>query len=227
MIKLRDPDRFRELINRLTTGKRVLISHYINAKLALSKAVIDSLLLRDMKILVVDENLYMTKYGLLESETPNLTYVQKNSGFNKNTYVDLALFIEPNFIPKPVFSQNILVTVTPKYRLRIPKYYSISYLKKIVGNKYFLEFRDYGERFRIIVSGLDIDVADDKPHGLLGTILDVLRRSMLEYGELSVKDAVNIVHHELGLENSVARRMIYRLASEKYLEIRKGRVIVY
>lgn len=227
MVKPRDPVRFRELVDKLTIGKRILISHYVNAKLALVKTIIDTLSSWNMKVLVVDENLYVVKYGLLEPSDLNLTYVQRIVDFNTDTGVDLALVVEPSVVPRTLFSNNVLVTITPSYGLRIPRYYARSYLKRISGNTYVLEFMDLRERFRIIVSSTGIDVADDKPPGLLGSILDVLRRSMLEYGELSVKDAVNIVHHELGLENSVARRMIYRLVNEKFLEIRKGRIIVY
>lgn len=211
----------------MITGRRVLVSHYANAKLAVVKAVLDSCLHWGLRTLVVDENLYMVKYGLVSLSSGNLLYAQREEELKPNVDVDLAMFVEPSYAPRNPIFKNVLVTVTPSYGLRIPRFYARSVLKRVVGNVYLLELTDLLEKFRLHISGVKLAVLEDKPRGFLGVVLDVLRRSVYEFGELSVKDAVNIISRELGLDTSIARRYVYQLAEGRFIEVKKGRVIVY
>ncbi len=210
------------VLEYLSTGRKALISHYLNPKLILVLHVIKS---SDGPVLVIDENKYLVNTGLIEYVQDNaLVSIDKGTRIPRNHRLVL---IEPKKFPWRIFNKNILITLTPRnYRFKIPSFYGRIYLNRIGDHGYELFIKDTMEKYRFNLNGLEI-VFEDKPHGVLGRAYEVLKKAFIEYGELYVRDAVSIISRELGVSRDNARELLSKLVINKYVRIEKKHVIVY
>jgi len=209
-----------EVLEKLLRGRRALISHYLVAKLVLVVEAVN----RVEGVVVVDPNGFLEKTGVINRVKDAVLITNTATGIPRDKTLVL---IEPSFPLTGLHNKNILATLTPgNYKLRLPSYYERVYVNKLGENIYELFFKETSERFRFRITGGAV-VFEDKPSGIAGRAYEVLRNALVEYGEIRARDAVNIISHELGVDKNTARSLLYKLVSEKYARVVKGRVIVY
>ncbi|MEM4723172.1 MAG: hypothetical protein QXJ42_05220 [Desulfurococcaceae archaeon] len=212
----------KNIVNSIFRNKKVIISHYLNPKLKLIVYVLNNI---DGKIIVFDENNYLNKTGLIENIHRDVII---SNNIQINPPVDYGLiYIEPSFIPRRLRNRNVLVTITPiGFKTRIPRFYSRIYLNKVSENIYQINLLETNEKYRFRIIDNSIEFID-KPEGVYGKVYSIIRNNILEYGELSIKDAVNIVSKELGVSKEYARKLISKLVVEKYIRVEKGFLSIY
>jgi len=210
-----------EVIERFLHGRRALISHYLVAKLAL---VVEAVNRAEGVVVVVDPSGLLEKTGMISRVKDVALIITTATSIPRDKSLVL---IEPGFPLTRLHNKNILATLTPgNYKPRLPSYYERIYVNKLSENLYELFFKETSERFRFRITG-DAVVFEDKPSGIAGRAYEVLKNALVEYGEIRTRDAVNIISHELGVDKNTARSLLYKLVSEKYAKVVKGRVIVY
>ncbi len=209
------------IIERLSNGRRVLISHYLIPKLVLIVKTVNTI---DKNTIIYDEKHLLTRTKLVELIRDDVLVSDKTNTPPRNYRV---VYIEPTRFPWRIYNRDVLVTLTPgTYSFKIPNYYERIYLNKLGENLYELYIKETLERFRFRIKGYDI-VYEEKPGGLIGKAYDMLRKAMQDYGEIRVKDAVNILVFELGISKEKAREILSKLVIEKYIRVEKGFIIVY
>ncbi len=210
---------YRYVIEYLGTGRKTIISHYMNAKLLL---IIHIIRYWKNHIIVYDPYNYLSKHLDM---LPDNILLSNNIG-EKPLPRHNIVYIEPPRFPWRIFNENIVVTLTPgNYRYRIPSYYDKIYLKKISNNTYELSLRNIHERYRFVIQDHRL-LFIEKPSGFLGKAYRVIEEALLEYGELSVKDTVSILVYELGIDKKKAREILSKLIENKYIRVEKGRITV-
>jgi len=210
------------ILRALFEGKKVLVSHYLNLKLRLIAMGINAI---NKRVLVVDENNYLVRTGVASLVGENATIIHKPLK-SLPPGISSLVFIEPSKPPRKTYVRNVLLTVTPSNKLRVPRYYSRVYLKELSNNLYELHFTDTMEKYRLRLRGLEF-IVEERPFGVYGRAYEVLRRAIVEYGELRIRDAVLVLTSELGLDKSRARIILSKLLSEKYFKVDKGRITIY
>lgn len=212
----------REIYEKLLTGRKALISHYMNAKMIL---VINAVkhVSRHKKVLIVDPgNNLREEYLDNISENIIITYKYLEPPHDVS-----VVMLEPEIPPYGLRAENILITLTPgNYRFRIPYRFEKVFLKQAYYNTYELIFTNINERHRFRIKGHRI-LSVEKPPGLLGAAYDILKKSMIEYGELTVKDATNILVKELGIDKREARKILSELILRKYIRVVHGFINLY
>ena len=209
------------ILDRLGHGRRALISHYLVPKLLLVIKTINHV---EEEVIVFDTEHLLEKTQLINQIKDNIVITDTIVNIPRDKHV---VFLEPNRLPWRIINRNILVTLTPgTYKFKLPDYYDRIYLNKLSENLYELYIKDSMERLRFRIMGEEI-VFEEKPSGILGKAYELLREALMEYGEIRVRDAINILVHELSVSKEKAREILSKLVVEKYARIEKGRVIVY
>ncbi len=196
---------------KLTRGKWIIISHYMNPKLLLIHKTVKQV---EGPALIIDPGkLYESLLGRIDEYPENIIITQEEI---TGSYV-LTVYIEPVRIPWGR-SGNIIVTKTPGEGLRTPKNYRKAWIRR-VGENYELRIGYETIRFKIS-SGELIPVKDLNKRE--EEALELLREAMIEYGELTTRDTVVLLASSMDIPRSEARRILSSLVQKKYLSIRKG-----
>lgn len=215
------------LLDQLLRGRRALISPFINAKLSLVKNLVERAVAAGRSVLIVDPQGLLARLQLVDLSRKGVFYAE-SLDFVKNTYPFSNFFIlEPHYLPKLHGINDVLVTTHVRSMAKLHGFYTRVYLKRLFGSTYLIELADTMERFRLRITGGVVEAVENKPSGFVGRVYEVLKNSLMEYGELKVKDAVNVLKHELGLTKQQALMYLRKLASERFIEVKKGYVTVY
>lgn len=83
-----------------------------------------------------------------------------------------------------------------------------------------------GQSFKIIVRDNDL-AEEDVLNNYLYRAYSIIVDSMSEYGEISVKDALNILAASLGITKEKARETIGELIQHKKIKVVKGKIELY
>ncbi|MET1159748.1 MAG: hypothetical protein ABWW65_02195 [Thermoprotei archaeon] len=213
-----------ELYAKLLDGAKALISHYLAAKLVLIVRSIESIGSRN--VLVIDEKEYLMRMGLLRGVSSDFMIANKLLYKLLSEY-DRVVLIEPERLPRIRPKTSILVSLTPgSYRFKLPKIYEKVFLKRVSEDLYEIVFDNTMEKYRVFIKGSRIYDAS-KPPGILGRAYEVLANALIEYGELSIRDAVVVLSSELGIDKKKAREIVYMLASKGFMSIEKNRIIIH
>lgn len=137
--------------------------------------------------------------------------------------VRLILYYEIPYTPKIDFN-NIIVFTTPGSSVRKYPGWNRIMLKKIEGNEYMLKTSE--AVMRIVISVKYIGPSKG-PTGIYGEALDHLRRGIIEFGQLTVRDAVEIIMYNMGLSKDKAREVLGYLVRKGYVQIKGKEIIVY
>lgn len=78
---------------------------------------------------------------------------------------------------------------------------------------------------RLVVSPSGVRPAS-APGRLYEKALRVLREALIDYGELRVRDAVDVLSHELGVGRRDARRVLAVLVDKGYIRVESGYIII-
>jgi len=205
------------IYRNMMKGKKVLISHYLNIKLLIITDIVKKN--PDLRIIIVDQNKLLEKTGLINN-LPQDVIIADNISFPLPRGVKLII-IEPEYIPWRI-NNDVLVTTTPLER-SIPRYFEKILLNKVGEVDYQITFLKTMERYRFRVKDHEI-ILVEKPLGLYGEALKLIEDAVIEYGELTIKDAVNILVNQLGLDKNSARKIIGKLVYEKHIVVKKGRI---
>lgn len=118
--------------------------------------------------------------------------------------------------------ENVIVFTTPISRLRFPRIFERAIISKAENDYiYFNKRKLLKIRFRILDDDL---VIIDKPYGTVGKAYELLKDSMMTYGDLSLRDAMFILTNELKIDKTDARRILDQLVRRKYVKIVKGKI---
>lgn len=138
---------------------------------------------------------------------------------------DLTIIIyEPPKIPRINHSTNVVAFMTPPLRESIRPFWQKALLKKAYKNEYILSASSV--KLRIVISPSYIGLAHG-PTGILGEILNLLRRSIVDYGSLTIGDAIDVISYNLGIKKSRARELLGELIERKYVTVENGYIIAY
>ncbi len=153
----------------------------------------------------------------------NIVFLEKSFSTNIVDAV-LYIYVDPYKPFLPSHEGNIVLFVKP--RLGYKKLYGWKkiILKRIEGYEFLLKTSSIVQR--VVISPRYIGYSQG-PSGILGRALSLLREGVVEYGVLSVRDAIDIIAYNIGVKRDKARWILGELARKKYVEIRKGEVIVY
>jgi hypothetical protein len=207
------------IYRKMTWGKWAIISHNMNAKLALLyNYIIRSASTR--RIIIVDpwnytDRIIMSLPQKLQDKII-ITGEDKALQAPGNTTI---ILVEPRFFP---FEQaNIIATATPGEH-HVPRNYRRIRIRD-AGDHYIVSIG--GEEYRVKIQGTKI--TEEKLSGELEQTYELIREAMIEYGELTVRDTVFLVSKSLSIDRNKARRIIQQLVEKKYLRINKGTINIY
>jgi len=197
----------------------LLLSKYKKVYLIKDKSFRDELLTVLSKNNVVKEAV-LENIFLIQLDTKIL---QRNSliGNNSGNNVHILLY-EPPFVPS-FCSKNCIVLKTPPLKKRI-KFCKTASLTHICGQEYLL--KSEFSKVRIVISPKYIGVAREL-NGKAAKALDLLRRSIVDYGELTTRDAIEILAYNLGVKKDEARKILGLLVEKGYVKVDKKHIIVY
>ncbi len=102
--------------------------------------------------------------------------------------------------------------------------FRVAYLKHAYGKEYILMYSNESVRIRIEPAG--IYPALQKPKGILGKALAVLKDGIMEYGPLTTKDALYVLVGNLKIDKKYARRILQELVNRKYVRIEGGYILL-
>ncbi|MEM0506918.1 MAG: hypothetical protein QXW58_06665 [Thermosphaera sp.] len=202
------------LIEDLTTGWKIIQTHYMNlvAKLIyhVARASSDPLVLIDEKNIILPA---LQRSGLEPGKlTTELSPTSRR-----------LVIVEPSRLPLfNGYLENVIVFTTPISRLRFPRIFERAIISKAENDYiYFNKRKLLKIRFRILDDDL---VIIDKPYGTVGKAYELLKDSMMTYGDLSLRDAMFILTNELKIDKTDARRILDQLVRRKYVKIVKGKI---
>ena len=95
-------------------------------------------------------------------------------------------------------------------------------VQRLSGHTYLLRLGRQACLAEIRASG----ITPLRPRGYEARALSLLSRASVEYGPLTVRDAVDILSSELGVNRRRARSIIIGLARKKLVVVEKGQVLV-
>ncbi len=148
----------------------------------------------------------------------------------KNEDKILYEFLDPNnellasLVKHLRYCRNVIVYVTPPIKLKLYNW-SKARLKRVYG-KEFLLITSRGSRLRLVIDVNYIGVVES-PQGILGRALNILRKGIVEYGELTLRDAIDLISYNLGISRNEARKILGLLIQKKYVEKQKKNLIIY
>lgn len=132
------------------------------------------------------------------------------------------VIIEPRTIKTyHILPENTVILTSPRTIRRLPRYWFRAKTKRVAGNEYIIQ-GDINERI-MLLDNLEIKTVEAPP-GIKGEALEILRNAIIDYGELTIKDATMILAHELGIDKGEARKILVELARKRYIRVEHGHV---
>ncbi len=154
----------------------------------------------------------------------NIVLVDRHGFISNRGDAVLYIYIDPYkpFLPK--HTGNVIVMVKPRSGLKAFYGWKRVYLKRVEGREFILKHGSITQR---VVISVDYIGLAKSPRGFLGKALNVLRRGVVDYGSLSVREAVELLMYGLGIRKDEARNVLKELVKRRYVEVKEKEVIVY
>ncbi|WP_434731735.1 hypothetical protein WLZ34_02430 [Thermogladius sp. KZ2Tp1] len=124
-------------------------------------------------------------------------------------------------VDKPCFdvpAENVVVFLTRG--VKAPRFYTRHYLRRLDWGVYVFETPSTGERVVLTASGGLAEGTGLAP--LEERALELVKKAMLDYGELRVGDVLFLIEREMGVSKNAAREILSKLVSRRYLRVRRG-----
>jgi len=201
-------------------GKRAIItSRSVNTLIKLANVLI-SRLINSKKVCLVVSKPELARYISVELldkvEILDITMACRECSYTVVLGVDY-------FKPLQICSSEYIYVFTRKATFRCPRGFRRIHVSSITSNEYLLIAPSTGTYIRFSISAGDV-VVREQPAGVYRRALEAIREAMAIYGDLTVKDAVRVLVHDLGVDKAFARRLIEWLAGHRYIRVVKGRI---
>jgi hypothetical protein len=211
-----------EFLWQLLGNRSIIVSTSINTLIKLANAIILKLIHSGERVCVVTETTQLARYLTIEVLN-KVEFTDPETACKECTYTIFLEIIQPRLL-RTCKSENTYVFTTKLKTPRTPGYTRI-YVKNITNGEYSLIEPKTGIYVRFTFKEGNI-VFQEQLSGFYKKALDVLMNSMSTYGEISVKDAIRIIVHELGVERGYARRILEWLARHRYIRVIKGKITI-
>lgn len=216
-----------EILDELSSGRNAIFSSNLNVLLRLCFALTRRLINNNNSVVIVDERRVTSRYiplDLADKVLMTSSLVEACSAGSGSTII----VVLPKNIKEIVSckAKNI-VLLTRSSRLVDRLGFARFYLKQTpVMGEYVLRSSDKNIYVRIRFTGEYPSVVIG-PAGLTGRIYMIIQDLLVTYGEITVKDVVNAVSIELGLNRKQVREQVLRLAKMGYIRIRRKKIELY
>lgn len=208
---------------RLLAGRKALLSHYLSAKLRLVVHFAGNH--PSERVVIFDEGGLLAKTGLIDSLSSRVLVSSNLSVIPPQDYG--LIYLEPSMAPPRLDNRDVLITLAPRsYKFKLPRGFDKLYLRRVEDYVYMLTLGSTMERYRLRITARGVELLE-RPVGLYGRAYELVRSAIMEYGELSVRDAVGLIARELGVSAEQARRILSKLVSDKYVRVSRGLVAIY
>lgn len=200
----------------VAAGKAVVYSDSSSFKLALARTIAECFS-NERKVFIVDYSGSYLRY--LDD-----LYGRENILFNEicgSSSDILVLFDPPETIGGTPCSTIVLTTRGKRVRVRgltkaiVREIQPNLYELKIIGSEWKIRLRREG----LVLRPVNVNPVHD-------SALRLLTEAMSNFGEITVRDAVNILVANMGLSKGEARRVLAELASRKYISLKKGKIML-
>jgi len=165
-----------------------------------------------------------------------INYVSISDSLNPNMGGKISLHIHnPSENKKAIsnFRENLLRTsslytivtdMKPSKALRGLRGILRVYCTRISQN--IFSFKTFTEKITLKLSSRGMeDIYDTLPEGLK-KVLRILQKASVEYGPLTVSDAITVISHDLNIQRSMARRILIKLARYGVIRVEKNSIII-
>ncbi|MCC6010996.1 MAG: hypothetical protein LM556_01180 [Desulfurococcaceae archaeon] len=204
-----------------TIGKKAIItSRSVNTLVKLVNIVISKLSTSNKRVCLVLGRPELARY-LASEVIERVEVVNLESACRSCTY---TIVLELGYYKSLAnCSSEYIYVFTQRGAKFTPRGFTKIYVKSITMGEYLLIAPNTGVYARFTIRGNDL-IFTEHPAGIYGKALEALRSAMATYGELTIKDSVRVLVHELRVEKAYARRIIEWLASRRYIRVIKGRI---
>ncbi len=211
-----------ELFWQVLGNRSIIVSTSANTLVRLANVVISMLTHNGVKVCIVAETTQLARYLSLEVLN-KVEFTDPETACKECTCTVFLEVTQPKLL-RICKSKNIYVFTTKPKSPRTPGYTRI-YVKSITSGEYSLIEPKTGVYMRFTFREGDI-VFQEQLSGIYKKALEVLMNSMSVYGEISIKDAIRIMVHELGVERGYARRILEWLMRHRYIRVVKGKITI-
>lgn len=206
-----------KILRELSHGHNVIVGHHATAKLALASSLaIYNQAWRSVVVVGPEELLRGLK---VEAFKEDRVLMSSDMAFEIAGDA-MYILLEPGSLPHPRAGADVTALSTPGALPRIPRGYRRFRLYEAGPSEFVIRSiaGDFSDRF-VVSEGMAREAGER-----YGRVLDVLRRAMLDFGELRVRDATFILMRELSVDRRVAMKLLGELARRKMIRVRSGRV---
>lgn len=170
------------------------------------------------------ELIHLLSSKIVKNADINNIFIVDRIGPSHIGYARLLIYIDPIKTPYIVKKINVIVSTHPSSRVKKYFGWKKAVLKR-AGERDFVVFIEE-KRIRITLSPNYIGYSSP-PQGVYAEALNLLRKSVVEYGFLSTRDALDIISYNLGIKREHARKILAYLVEKGYVVIKKKEVVVY
>ncbi|MCC6053346.1 MAG: hypothetical protein LM569_04025 [Desulfurococcaceae archaeon] len=202
-------------------GKRaVIVSRSVNTLVKLVNVVISEISTTSTSVCLVLGRPELARYlasGLIE----RVKVLDLESSCSSCTH---TVVLEPGLLKSLTNCKSEYIYVfTQRGEKYTPRGFTRLHVKRATTGEYLLVAPSRGIYARFTIRGNEL-VFTEHPFGIYSRALDTIKNAMATYGELTIRDSIRVLVHELGVEKAYARRIIEWLVSRGYIRIVKGKI---
>ncbi len=141
---------------------------------------------------------------------------------------EYVILIDPSTLPGPREVCNALASTSHEgaKAASVKRLYPWrkAYLKRLHGREFAIKVREVSLRVTISLNYVGLSQPIE---GAYREALRMLRQGTVDYGALSIKDALDIISYGMKIKRSSARDILSELVKRGYITISNGRLIVH
>lgn len=157
----------------------------------------------------------------------NIYIIESTEAWNTGPE-EYVILIDPATLPDPCEVCNSLASMSPEgaKAASVKRLYSWrkAYLKRLYGSEFAIKVGNSSLRITISLSYIGLSQPIE---GACREALRMLRQGTVDYGALSIKDALDIISYGMKIKRSNARDILSELIKRGYVTISNGHLIVH
>ena len=206
----------------LLEGRVLISSRDVNALLKLCFSLLEVVVSRGLRVYILDEKGIASRYIPIDI-AEKAVFVMSHEEACRNGD-KLLIVLLPRYVKRFIkCKQGKIILLTTRAGFELPGFTKYQ-LKRIPGtSEYVMKSLTTGVTYRLRFTNTGI-VEVESPPGLLGKAYDVIKETLVNYGEVSIRDGVVILSRELGVDRKTARGILIKLARGRYIRVAKGRI---